>query len=100
MEKSFVNLSNTEQTLEAILQTFTDTNFILAPDGAILDYKTNTPSVPYSFPDSAYSKNIKDVFPASMADQLEHALHMVKQTGNVVPFEYVLPISNREYWFD
>lgn len=95
-----MNLSNTEQTLEAILQTFTDTNFILAPDGAILDYRTNTPSLPYLFPDSIYSKNIKDVFPASLTDQLEYALHTVKQTGNVVPFEYVLPISNREYWFD
>ena len=100
MENSLVNLSSTEQTLEAILQTFTDTNFILAPDGAILDYRSNNPSLLYLFPDSAPDKNIKDVFPSSLADQLEHALSTVRQTGNIVPLEYMLPISNREYWFE
>jgi len=99
-ENSLVNLSSTEQALEAILQTFTDTNFILAPDGAILDYRSNNPSLPYFFPDSVPGKNIKDIFPSSLADQLEHALNTVKQTGNIVSLEYVLPISNREYWFD
>jgi HD-GYP domain-containing protein (c-di-GMP phosphodiesterase class II) len=95
-----VNLSSSEQALEAILQTFTDTNFILAPDGAILDYRASDPTLPYTFPGSIHNKKIKDVFPASLADQLERALSAVRQTGNVVPLEYVLPISNREYWFD
>jgi len=100
MENSLVSLSSSELALEAILQTFTDTNFILAPDGAILDYKSNNPSFPYLFPDSVDNKNIKDVFPAGLADQLVHALSTVKQTGNVVSLEYVLPISTRDYWFD
>jgi HD-GYP domain-containing protein (c-di-GMP phosphodiesterase class II) len=95
-----VNLSSTEQALEAILQTFTDTNFILAPDGAILDYRLNNSSLPFFFPDSANDKNIKDIFPSSLTDQLEHALRTVAQTGNVVSLEYALPISSREYWFD
>jgi HD-GYP domain-containing protein (c-di-GMP phosphodiesterase class II) len=100
MENSLVSLSGTEQALEAILQTFTDTNFILAPDGAILDYRANNSSLPGLFPDAAYGKNIKDIFPSGLVGQLEHALSIVKQTGNVVPLEYVLPISNREHWFD
>src|SRR6266508_4355495 len=88
MENSLVNLSGSEQALEAILQTFTDTNFILAPDGAILDYRSNNPSLPYFFPDSTHDKNIKDIFPSSLADQLENALNTVKQTGNIVSLEY------------
>jgi putative nucleotidyltransferase with HDIG domain len=100
MENALVNLSSAEQTLEVILQTFTDTNFILAPDGAILDYKSNNPALPYLFPASALNKNIKDIFPSSLSDQLEHALSKVKQTGNIVPLEYRLPMSNREYWFE
>jgi len=100
MENSLVNLSGTEQALEAILQTFTDTNIILAPDGAILDYRSNNPALLHLFPSSTHSKNIRDIFPSSLADQLEHALNTVQQTGNVVPLEYTLPISNREYWFD
>jgi HD-GYP domain-containing protein (c-di-GMP phosphodiesterase class II) len=100
MENALVNLSSAEQTLEVILQTFTDTNFILAPDGAILDYRSNNPTLPYVFPASTPGKNIKDIFPSGLADQLENALSKVKQTGNIVPLEYVLPISNREYWFE
>ena len=100
MENSLVNLSSSEQTLEAILQTFTDTNLILAPDGVILDYRSNNPSFRYFFPDTIANQTIKDVFPSNLAGQLEHALNTVKQTGNIVPLEYALPIANREYWFD
>src|SRR6185295_6083631 len=28
------------------------------------------------------------------------ALRTVQQTGSVIPLEYSLPVSNREYWFD
>ena len=100
MENSLVNLSSTEQTLEAVLQTFTDTNFVLNPDGEILDYKSNDPSLRYLFPGPIHNRKIADVFPAYLAEQLENALQTVRQTGNVVPLEYVLPVSNREYWFE
>jgi HD-GYP domain-containing protein (c-di-GMP phosphodiesterase class II) len=100
MEKSLVTLSSTEQTLEAILQTFTDTNLILSPDGVILDYRAHTSPLAYLFPGSIHNKRVVDVFPAKLAVQLENALHTVEQTGNVVPLEYVLPTSNRDYWFE
>src|SRR5690349_768807 len=99
-ENSLVNLSSTEQTLEAVLQTFTDTNFVLTPDGAILDYKSNAPFLRYIFPGSLHNKKITDVFPANLAEQFEQALRTVQQTGNIVPLEYALPTSSREYWFD
>ena len=95
-----MNLSGTEQTLEAILQTFTDTNFILTPDGVILDYRSNNFPLPYLFSNPENGKNLKDVFPSNLADQLQQALRTVEQTGTVVPLEYVLPVSNRNYWFD
>ena len=100
MENSLVNLSSSEQTLEAVLQTFTDTNFVLTPDGEILDYKSNASVLRYIFPGSLHNKRIADVFPANLTEQLEQALRTVQQTGNVVPLEYMLSISNREYWFD
>ena len=96
MENSLVNLSSAEQTLEAVLQSFTDTNFVLTPDGSILDYKSNAAFLRYIFPGSLHNKKIADVFPANLAEQLEQALRTVQQTGNVVPLEYVLPVSNRE----
>jgi putative nucleotidyltransferase with HDIG domain len=99
-EKSLTNLSSTEQTLEAVLQTFTDTNLVLTPDGTILDYRSNTSTLPYLLPGPVHNKRITDIFPANLAKQLEHALRTVEQTGNVVSLEYVLPISSHEYWFD
>lgn len=95
-----MNLSSTEQTLEAILQTFTDTNLVLTPDGVILDYRSNASSLRYLFPGFIHNKRISDVFPANLAEQLEHALRTAQQTGNIVPLEYVLPTTNRDYWFD
>ena len=95
-----MNLSSTEQALEAVLQTFTDTNFVLTPNGEILDYRSNASFLRYLFPGSLRNKRITDVFPANLAEQFEQALRTVQQTGNIVPLEYVLPVSNREYWFD
>ncbi len=100
MENSLVNLSSAEQTLEAVLQTFTDTNFVLTPNGEILDYKSNASFLRYLFPGSLRNQQITDVFPANLAEQVEQALRSVQQTGTTVSLEYVLPAANREYWFD
>lgn len=95
-----MNLSSAEQTLEAVLQTFTDINFVLTPDGEILEYRSNASFLRYIFPGSLRNKKIADVFPANLAEQLERALRTVQQTGSVVPLEYLLSVSNRDYWFD
>jgi putative nucleotidyltransferase with HDIG domain len=100
MENSLVNLSSTEQALEAILQTFTDTNFVLTLNGEILDYGSNASFFRNMFPGSLYNKRITEIFPAKLAGQLEQAIRTVQQTGSIVPLEYVLPVSNREVWFD
>jgi HD-GYP domain-containing protein (c-di-GMP phosphodiesterase class II) len=100
MENSLVNLSSAEQTLEAVLQTFTDTNFVLTPNGEILDYKSNASFLRYLFPGSLRNKRITDIFPSNLAEQVERALRSVQQTGTIVSLEYVLPAANREYWFD
>jgi len=100
MEKSLVNLLSTEQTLEAVLQTFTDANFLLTPDGVILDYKSSDTLLPHTFSGSLHDKKIKDIFPSGVVDKLENALRTVRQTGDVIPLEYALSISNREHWFD
>jgi len=95
-----VNFSGIDPAFEAILQTFTDTNFILAPDGAILDYRSNNPALLHLFPNPIQSKNIKEIFPSRLTGQLEHALNAAKETGNPVSLDYVLPVSNRDYWFE
>jgi putative nucleotidyltransferase with HDIG domain len=100
MENSLANLLSTEETLEAVLQTFTDTNLVLTPEGAILDYRPNASFLRDLFPSSLHNKKIADVFPANLAEQLEQALLTVQQTGSVVPLEYMLPTSSREFWFD
>ena len=100
LENSLVNLSIAEQTLEAILQSFTDTNFVLTPDGVILDYRSHAASLQHLFTGLIHNKRIADVFPSHLAGQLEQALQTVKQSRDVVTLEYVLPTANREYWFE
>jgi putative nucleotidyltransferase with HDIG domain len=100
MENSLVNFSSTEQALEAVLQTFTDTNFILTPAGEILDYKSNVSFFRNLSLGSLYKKSIRDIFPAHLVEQFEQAMRAVQQTGSVIPLEYALPLSNREIWFD
>ena len=100
MENSLVNLSSAEQALEAIRQTYGVDSLLLTPDGFILDYGAGDRSLSPIFSNILPNKNIKDVFPAHLAERLEQALQMVERTGNVIPLEYVLPDSKREYWFD
>ena len=100
MENSLVNLSGTDQAFDAVLETFTDINFVLTPNGEILDYRANASFLNYIFPGSIQNKRIADVFPANLAEQFEQAMRTVQQTGRIVPLEYALPTSNREYWFD
>lgn len=99
MEKPLANLLSTEQALEAILQMYVDTSFLLTPAGVILDYGASD-RLPDTFLDALPNRNIRDVFPPDVAEKLGQALQTVKQTGNVVELEYILPILNREYWFD
>jgi HD-GYP domain-containing protein (c-di-GMP phosphodiesterase class II) len=94
-----VNLSSAEQTLEAILQTYRITSFLLTREGIILDYEPSDSSLP-SFLDTPHHKNIKDVFPPDPAEKLEQVLQTVARTGNTVALEYTLPGPNRNYWFD
>ncbi|HSA99625.1 MAG TPA: HD domain-containing phosphohydrolase [Anaerolineales bacterium] len=95
-----MNLSSAEQTLEAILQTYRVDSFLLTLDGVILDYGSGGRSLPYAFSDILPNKNIRDIFPTDLVKRLEQALQMVERTGNMIPLEYALPVSNREYWFD
>ncbi len=95
-----MNFSSTEQTLEAILQTYMVDSFLMTPSGVILDYEPSDSSFPDPFSDRIQNKNIRDIFPPHLAERLEQALQVVDQTGNMIPLEYVLSKSNRDYWFD
>lgn len=95
-----MNLLSTEQALEVILQTYVDTSFLLTPEGIILDYGASERLLPNTSLDTAHSRNIRDVFPPDLVEKLQQALRTVERTGNIVSLEYVLPVLNREYWFD
>ncbi|MGB8981849.1 MAG: HD domain-containing phosphohydrolase [Anaerolineales bacterium] len=93
-------MSGSEQTLEAILQTFIDVSFSLTPDGVVVDYRARESSLPYAFSDAILNKNIRDIFPSDLANKLQCGLRAVEETGNVYPLEYVLSVADYEYWFD
>jgi len=93
-------MNNPLHQLETIFQAFTDFVFILDPDGSILDYRSNSSSVPVTFPGAKHSQKLRDVFPPDVADKLEHALRAVQQTGEVTSLEYAMHVADRRYWFE
>lgn len=99
MKKTLVNSSTTNRKLEDPLQAFSDLNFVLDPDGVILDYKSG-PFLAHTFPEITINSRIRDIFPPDLAEKFERALHTVQQTGEVNTLEYLLSVSNRDLWFD
>jgi HD-GYP domain-containing protein (c-di-GMP phosphodiesterase class II) len=77
-----------------------DANFLLTPDGVILAYGSSDSPHPYPFSGSIDNKHIREIFPPSLVEKLEQAIHTVRQTGNGVPLEYGLETADRKYWFD
>ena len=93
------NLSVSDQEPGVTLQAFTDLNFVLDPNGIILDYSSG-PFLLNPFPKTILNQKIQDILPSDLSDKLELALQTVQQTGNVSALEYPLSISDQEYWFD
>ena len=99
MKRSPVTISDSDQKLGAVLQAFSDQNFLLDSAGAILDYNPG-PLLPRESPEDTLHKRMQDVLPPDLAERFEHTLRTVQQTSEMTPLEYSLYISNREHWFD
>ncbi|MFT3892077.1 MAG: HD domain-containing phosphohydrolase [Anaerolineales bacterium] len=99
MKKSLLNLTDSETKLDATLQAFTDLNFILNNDGAIVDYNIG-PFLPNIFPKDIIDQKVQELLPSDLVERFNSALQVVRQSGNGDTLEYRLEIDGQEYWFD
>jgi len=99
MKKSLLNLTVSENELDATLQAFTDLNFILNSDGVIVDYNVG-PFVPNIFPETIINQKVQELLPSDLVEQFNSALQKVQKSGNADSLEYSLSMAGKEYWFD
>lgn len=99
MDTSLTDLWGMNPRLEMTFQAFADVLIVLDPQGRILEYK-GSKSSPSTFSDEIVGRQIGDVFAAQEARKLEKALSHVQKTGNVATFQYLVVVSDAEFWFD
>jgi len=81
-------------------QVFADLVFVLDGNGSILDYKSSVSSLPATFLDGLLNKKIQDLLPPDKTDGLQLNLRVFSKEEEVAAFEFSLPTSSRELWFD
>jgi len=99
MTTSITDLLKTNPGLELTFQAFADLMIVFDEKGMIQEYKGALSSL-YRDPGDVIGRNIRDLFPVGEANRIEKALMHVRQTNGVAAFEYSMPASNTELWFD
>jgi len=86
---------NPDQNLEGILQGFSDLNIIVNHTGEILDFRPGS-FHSASLPQITIGETLQGFLPQPALEKIEQAL----QTGQAGAFQYSLPSSEGEYWFE
>ena len=83
-------LRHSEARTRALLDAVPDMIFEFKRDGTILQYISSSTSRPLLPPEQFLGKTIREVLPASVADQTMFAIERVLDSGHVHAFEYQL----------
>jgi PAS domain S-box-containing protein len=103
-EKSldYQRLARTEEALRkseaknrALLNAIPDVMYRISKDGIYLDYKADRKSAPLLSPDSLLGKNVADVLPTGLAEELMRNIERAMQTGDTEIFEYRLATDDQ-----
>ena len=86
--------------LEAIFRALPDLYFRMAADGTILDYRAGRAFGLYVPPEAFLGRPVQEVLPPAVGDQLAEALAEVARTGDLVQFEYTLPLDEEQRDFE
>ncbi|MEJ0007287.1 MAG: PAS domain-containing protein [Steroidobacteraceae bacterium] len=93
------SLSNSEARLRAILQAFPDLIFVMSAEGVYLECHAPFQGDLFVPAERFLGRTIEEVFPPETARTFRAAMGRVEK-GQVVEYEYVLPISGEERHFE
>lgn len=93
-------LRNAEARTRAILESIPDMIFEVSKDGVFWDFMASADATPLVPPSEFIGRNIKDIFPPSIAEQSLFSLERAIATGQLHAFEYGLPPGDEVQFFE
>jgi PAS domain S-box-containing protein len=94
------SLKNSEARTRAILNSIPDMIFEISSDGTFLDFMASAELAPIMPASQFIGKNVKEMFPLSIAEQTLFALERALATEQVNAFEYGLPPGKATQFFE
>ena len=82
----------------AMLKAIPDLMFVLERDGTFVDFHARDPKTLFVPPSVFVGRNVRDIFPRALAEQLIDALERACQTDEPVIVEYALPMGEERYF--
>lgn len=98
--KAEAALKSAEARTRAILYAIPDMIFEVSHDGIILDFMASSGLSPVMDPSEFIGKNIRNLFPAAIAEQTFFALERSLGSGQLHAFEYGLPPGEEVQFFE
>ena len=97
---SNVLLANSQTKTHAILNAVPDLMFIQSLDGVYLDYHCKSACDLLLPPEDFLGRNMREVLPAQLADELLQCFQRAAQSSEPVVHEYSLPIGEQPHYFE
>jgi PAS domain S-box-containing protein len=99
-ERALERVRRVEARDRALLDAIPDLMFRVSRDGTYLDVHADDESGLVLPPDQLLGRNVRDVLPAELAEQVIACVERALETGSMSSVEYRLEIAGREHWFE
>lgn len=100
LRQRVAELEQTEQRLRAVFAGITDIILVMDQHGQYLDILPTNPDLLYRPPQELVGRTLHEVMPPDLADQFLAIITQVLTSGVSNMIEYMLPIGEREIWFN
>jgi PAS domain S-box-containing protein len=94
------SLLKSESKNRAILQALPDLVFVQDENGVFLDYHCKNPEDLFVSPDKFLGKNMRDVLPLQLAENLAECFARARKTGDPQVLEYQLTVGSAARWYE
>ncbi len=100
LRQRVAELEQTEQRLQTVCAGVSDIILVMDQHGQCLDILPTNPDLLYKPPQELIGRTLHEVMPPDLADQFLAIITQVLTSGVSNIIEYILPIGEREIWFN